>query len=154
MYKRWSLTLYTGQKKLRIIFLLELPHYLWNDASSCEMSVECRQLSKTSQMSFNKHYSQFCRHVETLCFWPCISIYFWILNFDHLFSPYFLPYVYNTVMLPVGPCISWVNDYTNEYWYRVKNNVSTELTVMFKTGFEPTPLIHCSTIRLALRPAP
>jgi hypothetical protein len=22
------------------------------------------------------------------------------------------------------------------------------------TGFEPTPLIHCSTIRLALRPAP
>ena len=36
-------------------------------------------------------------------------------NFDHLFSPYFLPYVDNTVMLPVGPCISWVNDYTNEY---------------------------------------
>ena len=28
---------------------------------------------------------------------------------------YFLPYVDNTVMLPVGPCISWVNDYTNEY---------------------------------------
>jgi hypothetical protein len=26
-------------------------------------------------------------------------------------------------MLPVGPCISWVNDYTNEYWYRVKNKV-------------------------------
>jgi hypothetical protein len=24
-------------------------------------------------------------------------------NFDHLFSPYFLPYVDNTVMLPVGP---------------------------------------------------
>ena len=36
-------------------------------------------------------------------------------NFDHLFSPYFLPYVYNTEMLPVGSCISWVNDYTNEY---------------------------------------
>jgi hypothetical protein len=36
-------------------------------------------------------------------------------NFDHLFSPYFLPYVDNTVMLPVGLCISWVNDYTNEY---------------------------------------
>jgi transposase len=66
--------IYTGQKKLRIIFL------------------NCFQ---------NKY--------------EC--------NFDHLFSPYFLPYVYNTVMLPVGPCISWVNDYTNEYWYRVKNKV-------------------------------
>jgi hypothetical protein len=26
-------------------------------------------------------------------------------------------------MLPVGPCISWVNDYTNEYWYMIKNKV-------------------------------
>ena len=26
--------------------------------------------------------------------------------------------------------------------------------VLPSTGFEPTPLIHCSTIRLALRPAP
>jgi hypothetical protein len=30
-------------------------------------------------------------------------------------------HVYNTVMLPVSPWISWVNYYTNEYWYRVKN---------------------------------
>ena len=52
-----------------------LPHYLLNDPSSCEMSVECWQLSKTSQMCFNKHHSQLCRHVETLCFWPCISIH-------------------------------------------------------------------------------
>ena len=39
------------------------------------------------------------------------GLYFWKkyeCNFDHLFSPYFLPYVYNTVMLLVGPCISWV----------------------------------------------
>ena len=49
-------------------------------------------------------------------------------------SPYFLPHVYNTVMLPVGPCISWVNDYTNETDTGSKTkcfNVSTELTVMF-----------------------
>ena len=26
--------------------------------------------------------------------------------------------------------------------------------VLPSTGFEPTPLIHCSAIRLALRPAP
>jgi hypothetical protein len=45
------------------VIVLLLPHYLLNDASSCEMSVECRQLSKTSQMSFSKHHSQFCRHV-------------------------------------------------------------------------------------------
>jgi hypothetical protein len=50
---RVSTKLYTGQQKLRIIFL------------NC----------------FQKKYE---------------------CNFDHLFSPY----VYNTVMLPVGPCIS------------------------------------------------
>jgi hypothetical protein len=27
-------------------------------------------------------------------------------------------------------------------------------TVLPSTGFEPTPLLHCSIIRLALRPAP
>ena len=29
-----------------------------------------------------------------------------------------------------------------------------QIFVLPSTGFEPTPLIHCSTIRLALRPAP
>ena len=50
---RVSTKLYTGQQKLRIIFL-----------NCLQKKYEC--------------------------------------NFDHLFSPY----VYNTVMLPVGPCIS------------------------------------------------
>ena len=31
---------------------------------------------------------------------------------------------------------------------------SCQIFVLPSTGFEPTPLIHCSTIRLALRPAP
>ena len=31
---------------------------------------------------------------------------------------------------------------------------SCQIFVLPLTGFEPTPLIHCSTIRLALRPAP
>ena len=26
-------------------------------------------------MSFNKHHGQLIRHVETICFWPCISIH-------------------------------------------------------------------------------
>jgi hypothetical protein len=30
----------------------------------------------------------------------------------------------------------------------------SQIFVLPSTGFEPTPLIHCSTIRLALRPAP
>jgi len=29
-----------------------------------------------------------------------------------------------------------------------------QIFVLPSTGFEPTPLIHCSTIRLALHPAP
>ena len=29
-----------------------------------------------------------------------------------------------------------------------------QIFVLPSTGFEPTPLLHCSTIRLALRPAP
>ena len=32
--------------------------------------------------------------------------------------------------------------------------LSCQIFVLPSTGFEPTPLIHCSTIRLALRPAP
>ena len=31
---------------------------------------------------------------------------------------------------------------------------SCKIFVLPSTGFEPTPLMHCSTIRLALRPAP
>ena len=31
---------------------------------------------------------------------------------------------------------------------------SCQIFVLPSTGFEPTPLLHCSTIRLALRPAP
>ena len=31
---------------------------------------------------------------------------------------------------------------------------SCQIIVLPSTGFEPTPLLHCSTIRLALRPAP
>ena len=31
---------------------------------------------------------------------------------------------------------------------------SCQICVLPLTGFEPTPLIHCSTIRVALRPAP
>ena len=31
---------------------------------------------------------------------------------------------------------------------------SCQFVVLPSTGFEPTPLIHCNTIRLALRPAP
>ena len=31
---------------------------------------------------------------------------------------------------------------------------SCQIVVLPSTGFELTPLIHCSTIRLALRPAP
>jgi hypothetical protein len=31
---------------------------------------------------------------------------------------------------------------------------SCQVFVLPSTEFEPTPLIHCSTIRLALRPAP
>ena len=31
---------------------------------------------------------------------------------------------------------------------------AVKFVVLPSTGFEPTPLIHCSTIRLALRPAP
>ena len=32
--------------------------------------------------------------------------------------------------------------------------LSCQIFVLPSTGFEPTPLLHCSTIRLALRPAP
>ena len=32
--------------------------------------------------------------------------------------------------------------------------LKSKIFVLPSTGFEPTPLIHCSTIRLALRPAP
>jgi transposase len=47
--------------------------------------------------------------------------------------------------IPVGPCISWVNDYTNEYWYRVKNNefqgvYSVDCDVYWKT-FMKFPII-------------
>ena len=31
---------------------------------------------------------------------------------------------------------------------------SCQIFVLPSTGFEPTPFLHCSTIRLALRPAP
>jgi hypothetical protein len=32
--------------------------------------------------------------------------------------------------------------------------ISCQIFVLPSTGFEPTPLLHCSTTRLALRPAP
>ena len=32
--------------------------------------------------------------------------------------------------------------------------LSCQIFVLPSTGFELTPLIHCNTIRLALRPAP
>ena len=54
--------------------------------------------------------------------------------------------------------------FDNTVWFNIRlkikpNSVrirflSSQICGLPSTGFEPTPLIHCSTIRLALRPAP
>ena len=52
-----------------------------------------------------------------------------------------------------------INKYHQNYKFKRKTcniyiYIYVWIFVLPSTGFEPTPLIHCSTIRLALRPAP
>ena len=94
------------------------------------------------------------------------------------FSPYYTKYRLKcTYHLSVGiatyhvgvlslhsyPINLIICDYSLIYIYirlKIKPNsvrirfYSCQIFVLPSTGFEPTPLIHCSTIRLALRPAP
>ena len=46
------------------------------------------------------------------------------------------------------------NTHTHTHTHTHIRFQSCQIFVLPSTGFEPTPLIHCSTIRLALRPAP
>jgi hypothetical protein len=57
--------------------------------------------------------------------------------------------------------VAWIYIYIYIYIrLKIKPNsvrirfLSCQIFVLPSTGFEPTPLMHCSTIRLALRPVP
>ena len=66
-----------------------------------------------------------------------ISYFIWQDLIDNLYI-----YIYIYIRLKIKPNSVRIRFY------------SCQIFVLPSTGFEPTPLLHCSTIRLALRPAP
>ena len=76
-----------------------------------------------------------------------------------------LKYMYINISYFYSPTKNTCNTHTHTHTHiytrlKIKPNSvrirfqSCQIFVLPQTGFEPTPLIHCSTIRLSLRPAP
>jgi hypothetical protein len=67
---------------------------------------------------------------------------------------------YKNVEIAVENWLYYIYIYMYIYVWKLNQTVleldfrAVKFFVLPSTGFEPTPLIHCSTIRLALRPSP
>ena len=70
----------------------------------------------------------------------CHKVVIYVVNLVYI--AYIYIYIYIYIRLKIKPNSVRIRFY------------SCQIFVLPSTGFEPTPLLHCSTIRLALRPAP
>ena len=66
----------------------------------------------------------------------------WVQLLKQIHKYYIYIYIYIYIRLKIKP---------NSVRIRFQ---SCQIFLLPSTGFEPTPLLHCSTIRLVLRPAP